>query len=222
MAAAVLVIGPHALDEVLGCGGTMAGHADAGNPVQTLVLCGDGTGLDAKRRTAAAEAASILGSEPPRFAGFPENRSDTVPLGRIVEVIERTVAELRPATVYVSHGGNLNVDHQTAFRAAATALRPMPGNPVTCFYAYEIASSTDWAPPGFGEVFQPNHFVEITAMMERKRQALQAYAFDMRVAPHARSIAAVENLARIRGATVGMVAAEAFVTLRQLRRGSSQ
>jgi LmbE family N-acetylglucosaminyl deacetylase len=186
--------------------------------VQTLVLCGDGTGIDGKRQVAAADAASILGSELPRFGGFPENRSDTVPLGRIVDVIEREISELSPAIVYVSHGGNLNIDHQTAFRAAATALRPMPGNPVTGFYAYEIASSTDWAPPGFGEAFRPNHFVEITAMMERKRRALQAYAFDMRDEPHARSIVAVENLARGRGATVGMAAAEAFVTLRQLRR----
>lgn len=218
MTAFVLVIAPHALDEVLGCGGTMATHADAGDKVQTLVLCGDGTGIDAKRRTAAAQAATILGSQQPVFAGFPENRSDTAPLGEFVRVIEQTVAELRPATVYVSHGGNLNIDHQTAFRAASTALRPMPDNPVTSFYAYEIASSTDWAPPGFGEAFRPNHFVEIKAVMERKHQALQAYAFDMRSEPHARSIAAVENLARTRGASVGMVAAEAFVTVRQLRR----
>jgi N-acetylglucosamine malate deacetylase 1 len=184
--------------------------------VQTLVLCG--TGIDAKRRTAAAEAAAILGCAAPRFAGFPENRSDTVPLGQVVAAIERVVATLRPATVYVSHISNLNVDHQTAFRAAATALRSMPGAPVTGFYAYETASSTDLAPLGFGEAFQPNHFVEITAMMERKRQALQAYAFDMRGEPHARSIAAVENLARARGASVGMDAAEAFFVVRQLRR----
>jgi LmbE family N-acetylglucosaminyl deacetylase len=114
------------------------------------------------------------------------------------------------------------LDNPRQWRAAATALRPMPGNPVTGFYVYEIVSSTAWAPPGFGDTFKPNHFVAITAMMERKRQALQAYAIDMRAEPHARSIAAVENLARARGATVGMVAAEAFVTLRQLRRGSSQ
>ncbi len=215
-----LVIAPHALDEVLGCGGTMAAHADAGDKVQTLVLCGDGTGLDAKRRKAAAEAADILGSEPPRFAGFPENRSDTQPLGEFVKVIEKAVSELCPTTVYVSHGGNLNIDHQTAFRAAATALRPIPDISVTGFFSYEIASSTDWAPVDFGEPFRPNYFVDITAALERKRRALQAYVFDMRSEPHARSIAALENLARARGASVGMIAAEAFVTLRQLKRGA--
>jgi LmbE family N-acetylglucosaminyl deacetylase len=202
----------------LGCGGVIALHSASGNPVHVLVLCGDGSGLDGKRREAATQAAAILGAEAPRFAGFPENRSDTIPLGDLVSVIERTVNELKPATVYVCHGGNLNIDHQNAFRAAATALRPMPGSPVAAFYGYEIASSTDWAPPGFGETFRPAHFVEITSVLERKLAALEAYAFDMRPEPHARSIKAIENLARARGASVGVAAAVAFTVLRSIVR----
>jgi LmbE family N-acetylglucosaminyl deacetylase len=216
--APVLVVAPHGLDEVLGCGGTIALNATAGRTVHVLVLCGDGTGHDGRRREAAAQAATILGAEPPRFAGFPENRGDTLALGEFVSVIERTVSELKPGTVYVSHGGNLNIDHQTAFRACATALRPMPGSPVIDFCAYEIPSSTDWAPPGFGEPFQPNRFVDITSVLERKMRALNAYSFDMRPEPHARSMAAVANLARCRGASVGLVAAEAFAVLRQIER----
>ena len=63
------------------------------------------------------------------------------------ESVERAVSELRPGAVYVTHGGNLHVDHQTAYRAAATALRPVPGSPVTAFHAYEIASSTAGVDP---------------------------------------------------------------------------
>jgi LmbE family N-acetylglucosaminyl deacetylase len=48
--APVLVIAPHGLDEVLGCGGTIARHAAAGRKVHVLILCGDGTGHDGKRR----------------------------------------------------------------------------------------------------------------------------------------------------------------------------
>ncbi len=216
--APILVIAPHALDEVLGCAGVVALAAKAGRQVHVLVLFGDGTGLDGKRRDAAGQAATLLGAAPPRFAGFPENKSDTLALGDVVSVIEKTVQELRPSTVYVSHGGNLNIDHQTAFRAAATALRPVPGSPVAEFFAYEIASSTDWAPPGFGDTFCPNRFVDIGAVLSRKLEALALYAFDMRDEPHARSIKSLEMLARSRGATVGVTAAEAFSVLRIVSR----
>ncbi len=214
----ILIVAPHALDEVLGCGGTIALGAAAGRKVHILVLCGDGTGHDGKRRGAAGQAATLLGAETPLFVGFPENRTDTVSLGSVVEVIERTIKDVRPSTVYVSHGGNLNIDHQTAFRATATALRPMPGAPTSEFFAYEIASSTDWAPPGFGQAFQPTCFVDITSVLERKLKALELYSFDMRAEPHARSIKALENLARVRGSSVGVTAAEAFTVLRMVVR----
>ena len=216
--APVLVVAPHALDEVLGCGGTIALEAAAGRKIHILVLCGDGTGLDGKRRLAAQQAAALLCAEPPGFAGFPENRSDTVPLGSIVEAIEKAANEIRPSTVYVSHGGNLNIDHQNAFKASATALRPVPGSPVAEFFSYEIASSTDWAPAGFGEPFRPMRFIDISSVLDRKLKALELYSADMRPEPHARSIKALETLARARGASVGLAAAEAFGVLRIVRR----
>jgi len=58
--------------------------------------------------------------------------------------------------------------------------------------------------------------VEISDQWERKREALMAYSSEMRDWPHARSLEAVEHLARWRGAQVGVEAAEAFCLLRQL------
>jgi len=215
MSRSVLVIAPHGLDEALGCGGTMARHADEGDKVHVLILCGDGSGRDAARRVAATKAAQILGAKPPQFSGFPENRSDTVPLLEIVGAIEKCAAEVKPEIVYVTHGGNLNVDHQTSFRAAVTALRPVPGSSVRAIYTYEILSSTDWAPAGF-EPFRPNRFVEITAQLERKLRALEAYGDELRAAPHSRSLENARQLAALRGATVGVVAAEAFDSVREI------
>lgn len=215
MAHTVLVVAPHGLDEALGCGGAMARHADEGDTVHVLILFGDGTGRDAARRLNALKAARILGAQPPRFAGFPENRSDTIPLLEVVGAIEKCVAELKPTIVYVSHGGNLNIDHQTSFKAAVTALRPVPGSSVRAIYSYEILSSTDWAPAGLGARFEPNRFVEISAQLARKRLALQAYGDEMRPVPHARSLDNVEALARLRGATFGVSAGEAFAVVRE-------
>jgi N-acetylglucosamine malate deacetylase 1 len=218
VARSVLVIAPHGLDEALGCGGSMARHADEGDEVHVLVLFGDGTGRDASRRVNAQKAAQILGARPPRFAGFPENRSDTLPLLEVVGAIERCAAAVKPEIVYVSHGGNLNIDHQTSFLAASTALRPVPGSSVSAIYSYEIPSSTDWAPAGIGAPFLPTRYVEITAQLERKIRALEAYGEEMRPAPHARSIEGVRALARSRGGTAGVSAAEALLLVREIAR----
>lgn len=215
MGRSILVIAPHGLDEALGCGGTMARHADEGDKVHVLVLFGDGSGRDAARRQNAARAAQLLGAEAPRFSGFAENRSDTIPLVEVVGAIERCVVELKPEIVYVSHGGNLNIDHQTSFRATATALRPVPGSSVGAIYAYEILSSTDWAPEGFGAGFRPNRFVDITHQLERKMKALETYGDEMRPAPHARSLDAVRALARLRGGTAGFAEGECFSVVRE-------
>ena len=50
-----------------------------------------------------------------------------------------------------------------------------------------------------------------------KIKALEAYESEMRDWPHPRSIKAVEHLARWRGATVGVEAAEAFMLIREIR-----
>jgi LmbE family N-acetylglucosaminyl deacetylase len=215
MARTVLVISPHGLDEALGCGGAMARHAAEGDAVHVLILFGDGTGRDAARRINAQKAAKILGAHPPRFAGFPENRSDTIPLIEIVGAIEKCASELKPEVVYVSHGGNLNIDHRTSFRAAVTAFRPLPGSSVRAIYTYEILSSTDWAPQDAGTAFQPSRFVEITGQLARKLEALKAYGDEMRPAPHARSMEGVRALARLRGGTIGVDAAEALGVVRE-------
>jgi len=212
----VLVIAPHAMDEVLGCGGTVARHAQEGRRVDTLVLFGDGSGRDAERRVAAAQAAALLGTNAPRYVGLPENRGDTVPLVEVIGAVERAIVDCRPEIVYLPHGGSLHIDHQITFRAAVTAIRAVPGQSVRALYAYEILSSTEWAPRSLGEPFSPTRFIDIEHTLECKLRALDCYGTELRPAPHARSRESVTALARSRGYSVGMAAAEAFLVLREL------
>ena len=214
----LLVVAPHGLDEVLGCGGTISNRATAGETAEILILFGDGTGRDSARREAAFEAAQVLGASRPRFGGFPENRGDTVPLLELVSAVERCVRDVSPESVFVSHGGNLNIDHQMANRATITALRPSPALTVRRLLSYEIASSTDWAPQGVGEPFRPASFVDISQSLEAKLRALEVYHDEVPPFPHARSAEAVRALATSRGAGVGLSAAEAFMLLREIWR----
>ena len=135
----------------------------------------------------------------------------------VVAAVERAIAEIRPSEMYVPHVGNLNIDHQVTYRAAVTAARPVPGLSIGAIYAYEVLSSTDWAPPS-PSPFQPNRFVDISATVEKKLAALQCYSAEMRAVPHSRSHEGISSLARTRGYSVGLTAAEAFMVPRQIVR----
>jgi N-acetylglucosamine malate deacetylase 1 len=224
----VLVVAAHPDDEVLGCGGTVARHTMAGDRVASLIVAEGATSRHANAssgrdevfalKRAAAAAAEALGAEPPRFGGFPDNRLDTVALIDIVQAIEVVVAEVRPDCVYTHHAGDLNIDHRVVSNAVITACRPLPDTVHDQIYCFETPSSTEWAPSETAAQFRPNHFVGIDATLERKMHALAAYAIEMRDFPHPRSYQAVEALARWRGASVGLDAAEAFMLMRRVIR----
>lgn len=228
MAGPILVVAAHPDDEVLGAGATLARHAAAGEPVTVLIL-GEGiTSRYADRESAPAaevkalqerarRAGAALGVRDVRFESLPDNRFDAVDLLDVVKLVERAVADVRPSTIYTHHPGDLNVDHQIAFRAVLTATRPAPGTPVAEVLAFEIPSSTDWAFGRTGPAFAPSLFVDVSATLAAKLTALGHYGDEMRPAPHARSLEAVRAAAVRWGATAGRAAAEAFEVIRVIR-----
>ena len=223
MSETVLAIVAHPDDEVLGAGGTLARHAASGDEVH-IVFLADGVGARgndkpaADRRAKAARlAASLLGAREPEFLGFPDNRLDQVDLLDIVQAVEGVVAKIAPHTIYTHHAGDLNIDHGLCHRAVLTACRPLPGSTVRRIYAMEVPSSTEWSPPSPVSTFVATCFVDITEMQKTKRRALEAYAEELRVFPHPRSIEAIDALATWRGSSAGLRAAEAFMVVREIK-----
>lgn len=220
----VLVVAAHTDDEALGCGGTLARHAAVGDRVAALFMT-DGVGARgtddaaALRRAAAAEAAGQALGIQARFAeAFPDNAMDSVPLLKVVQAVERVVAEVRPDVIYTHHAGDLNVDHERTARAVLTACRPQAGSSVRAIHAFEVPSSTEWAGPRRELAFCPQHFVDVTEHWAAKRAALEAYAEEMRETPHPRSMEGIEALATWRGVQVGVQRAEAFEVVRSILR----
>ena len=228
MSKSILFVAAHPDDEVLGCGGTIARHADAGDQVQVLIVAEGATSRQLQRNRnqatgelsalaqAAQRAGAILGSQGVELLDLPDNRLDSLDRLDLIKQIEQRIARHQPQVVYVHHAGDVNVDHRLLHEAVVTACRPTPRQPVQRLLSFEVASSTEWQPPGSAPPFQPNWFVDISAQWPRKREDLAAYASEMRPWPHARSLEALEHLARWRGAQVGVEAAEAFCLLRQL------
>lgn len=216
----VLVVAAHPDDEVLGCGGCIAKHTASGDSVNILILAEGATSRDEERnvqirieqvsalRQAACEAADILGALPPRFCGLPDNRLDSLILLDITKRVEAVVKEVQPSIVYTHHGGDLNIDHRIVYQAVMTACRPVPHSTVKAIYSFETLSSTEWSSPTIGPTFLPTRFVDIKEFLGQKLNALEAYSEEMMDFPHARSIEAIKALARLRGASAGMEAAE--------------
>ncbi len=213
----VLVIAAHPDDEVLGCGGTIARHATMGDDVHLLFVADGETGriMAAKpnRNIAALAASKVLGAQPPVFLDIRDQMLDTVPLIEITRAIEARVAAVEPTIVYTHHAGDLNLDHRIVHQAVITACRPLPSSSVMEIYSFEVLSSTEWG----SEPFRPNHFICISAYMVDKMHALKCYRDEMREPPHSRSLDSVERLARLRGNSVGINYAEAFMTIRTIR-----
>jgi LmbE family N-acetylglucosaminyl deacetylase len=222
----ILILAAHPDDEVLGCGGTMAKLAREGAAIHVAFLA-DGVfsregGEDTRRdeldaRQAAAEVAcGILGARAVSFGKFPDNRMDTIALLDIVKLIESLITEYQPDTIFTHHAGDVNVDHRRAHKAVVAACRPQGGHPVKTLLCFEVPSSTEWQLPGTAPVFTPNWFVDVSATLDSKLAALDAYVAELRAWPHPRSRQGVEYLARWRGATIGVDAAEAFLLGRQI------
>ena len=218
----VLCVAAHPDDEVLGCGGTLARHAAAGDEVHVCLvaegLTSRATGADASAlaelAAAARRADALLGVRDTVLLGLPDNRLDELARLQVIQRIERVLASVQPEVVYTHAACDLNLDHQIVHEAVLTACRPIPDQRVKRILCFEVPSSTEWRGAGSGPAFVPNWFVDISATLAAKRAALGEYAGEMRPWPHARSIEACEHLAGWRGASVGVAAAEAFMLAR--------
>lgn len=224
----ILVIAAHPDDEVLGCGGTIARHVQQGDEVHVLILAEGLTSRDGQRNRekfegelsllaqSAQEANRLLGVHSLALHDFPDNRMDSIDLLDVIKVIEKHLAIYTPDAVYTHHAGDVNVDHRVVHQAVVTACRPFPGQSIKRLLFFEISSSTEWQVPASAPAFLPNYYVDVSQTLSLKMHALEAYESEMRPWPHPRSLQAVEYLARWRGATVGVGAAEAFILGRQM------
>lgn len=214
-----LVFAPHPDDEVLGAGGAMARWAGEGHSVQVAVVTRGRPPLyseaqEAACREEARAAHALLGVARTWFLDLPAAELDSVPHrelnGRFVDVVRNCA----PDELYLPFVGDIHRDHLLVFQSAMVAARPgQPGWPRRV-YAYETLSETNWNAPYLTPAFVPNHFVDVSQTLGAKLKAMACYRSQLQDAPHERSLGALEALAALRGATVGLRAAEAFVTIR--------
>lgn len=217
----VMAIAAHPDDEMLGLGGTLARHAEAGDEVHAIVLSEGASaryeeGAKNVLQDAGRRAAGILGLSSIRFLGLPDQRLDTVPLLEVTQAVEGAMNDVAPSIVYTHHWGDVNRDHRVVCDAVMVAARPIGEAFPRRVYCFETPSSTEWSAPDPTSAFVPNHFVEITSTMEKKLLAMACYDTELRATPHPRSLEALRARAAYWGQIVTRPYAEAFVLARSV------
>ncbi len=201
----VLACFAHPDDEVLGCGGALAKHAENGDSVVVIVLAERHL---YKQLVCAVDV--LAGKDAAMAAGrtLPDQAFERVPFSQIVEFAGDYSGDI----IYTHHPGDLNQDHALTARAVLTAFRPKPGEKPRTILACEVLSSTEYT---FPPQFSPNYFVALSGeQLQKKVDALACYETEIQPWPHPRSALGVRNLAAYRGQQVGVEAAEAFELLR--------
>jgi len=230
MADIILVVAAHPDDEVFGCGGTIAAHVSKGDSVNVLIMAEGITSRDNTRKIelrdnelenlagSAKKANDILGVQSLTLLSYPDNRMDSINRLDVIKSIEQYIDKFEPSVVYTHSRTDLNVDHRVINDAVMAACRPLPNSRVNQILFFEVASSTGWNGMEGNSTFSPNWYVDISGTLGKKTEALGAYSSEMRDWPHARSLDALKNLAKWRGASVGIDAAEAFYLARNIIR----
>ena len=217
----VLVVAPHPDDEVLGCGGTIARMTAAGAEVHVLVATeGKPPRYSAESvsqvRAEMQRAHALLGVKETHLLDLPAAQLDTIAASDINAAVGEIVTGLQPDTLFLPFVGDIHSDHQAIFTAAMVAARPRSTKAPRRILCYETLSETNWYAPPLTPAFVPDVFIGIAGTIDRKIEAFRHFESQVRPFPDERSIEAIEALARLRGATVFLPAAEAFVNIRQI------
>ena len=220
----VLVFAPHPDDEILGCGGTMAKHIANGDNVYVCVVT---TGkkpffneevlaIVKKTREGQKKAHQLIGIKETIYLDFPAAAIESVPRIEFNNSIRKVVLRTNPEVVYVPHYGDMQKDHELVFESVLVAVRPRGDIFVKNVYSYETLSETEWNAPYSHKAFMPQRYVDISSFIDIKIKALGFFEAQLSPFPAARSLEAVDSLAKFRGSTIHALAAEAFMVIREI------
>ena len=221
----IIVVAPHADDEILGCGGVIAKHVNDGNNVYVIIATNGNNGapelfsmdqVEATKKEAVLSH-KLLGIKETIFLDFPAPALNSYPQYKIALAFKSVFDKYKPKTIYIPHPGDLHLDHAAVYRASLVAARPIGDYSIDLILCYETLSETEWT-PGSDRSFVPNYFVDISEYIDLKLLAMQQYKSQLRDYPSSRSLKALEALSMLRGSTIEHDNAEAFFVERQIIR----
>ena len=213
----LLVVAPHSDDEVLGCGGLISKIKKEGGKVFVLIFNlgfekNDTKESQDKRKQEVKEAMNALKVDDYHLVHekSDDNRDlDAEPLHSLIEIIESTsnvsLEKIEPTMVAIPTIFSHHQDHVHVHKACIAALRPISTPVSNIVLSYEAPEHSRWSASG---VFEPNLFVEIDDVIDKKIEAFLKY--NSQVRPGGRDADSIISQAKYRGQEVGKNLCEAF------------
>ncbi len=213
----ILILSPHADDEILGCGGFISKYSRKNYHINVLILTNANKGAPEifsyqnikKIRKEAIVANNFIGTKKLFFEELPGLTLSNYPLYKISNIIEKYVKKINPETILIPSPNDIHDDHKIIFKAAKVATRLNRKSNLKKILSYEVLSETEWNEDE--KSFNPNYFVCLDKSdINKKVKAFLKYKSQVKKNPHPRSREGIVNLSMVRGSQVFMRHAEAF------------
>lgn len=217
----VLVFAPHRDDEILGVGGTILKRKANGDRVSVCVVtASEGMALSeftANVHMEMQEAHRFCNID--KYIGLPYKPIilEDYPRKDLNKSMFDVIVSEKPDEVYLPFWGDMQKDHRIVTEAAMVVLREKYNHSVKRVYAYETLSETGINLPNAENAFIPNVYEDVTEFLDAKLKALSFFKSQVHDFPDLRSLETVEALAKLRGSTVNVKAAEAFMLIRETK-----
>jgi LmbE family N-acetylglucosaminyl deacetylase len=221
----LLVIAPHADDEVLGCGGLISKIKSAGGKVFVLIFnVGSIEKFNNKKFTELRKKETLTAMKFLKvdkydtiFDSPNDNRYlDSKPLHELISKIETeskvSLEKIKPTIVAIPSINSHHQDHVHVFKACLASLRPLRTPRADMIISYEVPEHSRWSSSG---VFQPNLYIDIEKHLTRKISAFYKYKSQVKVG--GRDKHTIKNHAEYRGKEVGRIVCEAYFVHRLIR-----
>ncbi len=169
----VLIAGAHPDDPESGCGGTICRYVDEGHDVAILYLTRGEAGIHGKSadeaaaiRTAEAKKACEILKARPLFAGQVDGRTE-LSVARY-DAFRKLLDDEKPDVVFTHWPIDSHRDHRACSLLVYDAWLQSGRKFALYYFEVDLGAQT--------QCFRPTHFVDITKVEPRKREACFAHA----------------------------------------------
>lgn len=204
----ILVISPHADDEVLGVGGYLLHEKKSGSEI--LIIIGALGGKDSRqnlpdRQRELESVCQQLGADfKVLYEGF-DAELDTIPSFKITSALDRIIDSFRPDEIFINYSSH-HQDHKKLFDCSMASLRLREGYSPQLVALYEypfVGGHYDYINGG-------RWYHDISDVIDEKVALFNLYESQVRKSPSPLNYKGITALSRIRGVESGFEYAEMF------------